>query len=112
MEDKNLKLLLETILDRKGEDVVYIDVQDSNPLACYFIIASANSNRQALAIAQAIKDTCEINHITLRHVEGKNASDWVLIDANDYIIHIFTKEARIHYGLEKLWAHLKITKVE
>ncbi len=112
MEDKKLTILLETILDKKGENVVYIDVSQNNPLARYFIIATVASNRQAIAMGQALKEACEIHDIVIRNVEGKSSSDWILVDANDYIIHIFTKEARIHYGLEKLWANYPIMKVD
>ena len=111
MEDKNLGIILQTLLDKKAEDVVYIDVSDVNPLACYFIIATANSSRHAMALGQTIKEECFKNNITIRNIEGKNSSDWVLVDANDYVIHIFSGDARVHYGLEKLWANLRIVKV-
>ena len=111
MEDKKLQILIETILDKKSEDLIYIDVSQNNPLARFFIITTVTSNRHALAIGQALKEACEINDIPIRNVEGKSSSEWVLVDANDYIIHIFTKEARIHYGLEKLWANYPIVKV-
>jgi len=112
MDDNNLQLILNDLLDKKASDVVYIDVSEVNPLARFYIICTATSNRHALALAQNLKELCYQNQITIHNVEGKSSSDWVLVDANDYIIHIFTQTARLHYGLEKLWSNLKIIKVE
>lgn len=111
MNDPKLKVILTALLDKKAENVVYIDVHEVNPFSDYFIIATATSQRHALALGQHLKEILEENEIPTHHIEGRNSSEWVLVDANEYVIHIFSEQARIHYGLEKLWSNLKIVRV-
>lgn len=111
MTDTKLKIILEALLDKKAKDVVYIDVKEINPFADYFIIATATSQRHGMALANHLKEVMEENDIPTHHIEGRNSTDWVLVDANEYVIHIFSEQARIHFGLEKLWGNLKIVKV-
>lgn len=112
MEDKVLKEIIETLLDNKAFDVVYLNVTSFNPLAEYFVICSVNSNRQALALANYCSEVLASNGITIKHIEGNSTSEWILVDGVDYIIHIFLPEARIRYGLEKMWGEYKIIKVD
>ena len=112
MEDKILKQLLELLLEHKAEDVVYLDVSKVNPLAEYYIICSVNSNRQALALARYVDEKLAENDIFVKHIEGNENSEWILVDGIDYIIHIFVGNARNRYGLEKMWSELDIYKVE
>ena len=111
MEDKILNDVLRVMLDNKAEDVVYLNVSNINPLAEYYVICTVASNRQALALAKYVSDTLEINNITVKHIEGNSTSEWILVDGLDYIVHIFVKDARNRYGLEKMWANLPIIKV-
>lgn len=111
MEDKVLNDILQIMLDNKAEDLVYLNISKVNPLAEYYVIATAQSNRQALALADYVSDVLAQHGINVLHIEGNSSSEWILVDGIDYIIHIFVKDARIRYGLEKMWADLDIIKV-
>jgi ribosome-associated protein len=64
----------------------------------------ANSNRQVQAIADEIVDQMNVNNVAIRDVEGKNSAEWILIDLGDVVVHVFQKDQRSHYNLEKLWS--------
>ena len=111
MEDKILKDVLQVLLDNKADDIVYLNVTSFNPLAEFFVICTVSSNRQAMALANYVDDVLSKNGIKVKHIEGNSTSEWILVDGIDYIVHIFVKEARIRYGLEKMWSDLPIIKV-
>lgn len=111
MEDKVLEELLQVLLDNKAEDLVYLNVSKVNPLAEYYVICTASSNRQALALAKYADDVLSKNEVNVRHIEGNSSSEWILVDGTDYIVHIFVNDARTRYGLEKMWSELPIYKV-
>ena len=111
MEDKILKDVLQVLLDNKADDIVYLNVTSFNPLAEFFVICTVSSNRQAMALANYVDDVLSKNGIKIKHIEGNSTSEWILVDGIDYIVHIFVKEARIRYGLEKMWSDLPIIKV-
>lgn len=111
MEDKVLHEILQVMLDNKANDLVYLNVSKVNPLAEYYVIATASSNRQALALAKYVDDVLAKNDIMVKHIEGNANSEWILVDGIDYIVHIFVNDARTRYGLEKMWADLDIYRV-
>ena len=111
MEDKILEKVIRVMLDNKANDVVYIQVTNVNPLADYYVIASVDSNRQALAIAKYVSDVLYDNDVNVKHIEGNESSEWILVDGTDYIVHLFVKDARTRDGLEKMWSDLPIIKV-
>ena len=112
MEDKILKEILQTLLDNKAEDVVYLNVSSFNPLAEYYVICSVSSNRQALALAKYVDEVLAKNDIFVKHIEGNSTSEWILVDGIDYIIHLFLPDARIKYSLEKLYCDVDIIRVD
>ena len=83
MEDKILKEILQTLLDNKAEDVVYLNVSSFNPLAEYYVICSVSSNRQALALAKYVDEVLAKNNIFVKHIEGNSTSEWILVDGID-----------------------------
>lgn len=111
MEDKILNDVLQVLLDNKAEDLVYLNVSSFNPLAEYFIICTVASNRQAMALAKYVDDTLAKHNVFIKHIEGNSTSEWILVDGIDYIVHIFVNEARVRYGLEKMWSDIPIYKV-
>ena len=110
--EKQLKEIIKALVDNKAEDVIYFDCSNVNPLAQYYIICSANSIRHASALANYAKEALEKNDIKINHIEGNEKSEWILVDANDYIVHIFTHTGREKYNLEKMWSNQKIYKVD
>lgn len=97
-----LKIIKKTISEKKGEKIEIIDVKNRTPFADYYIIASANNPRQIDAIKEAVVETLAKNKLNLNHVEGKGESGWVLIDAYQFIINIFSKAERTRFNLEEL----------
>ncbi|WP_340108025.1 ribosome silencing factor [Pikeienuella sp. HZG-20] len=99
--------LLAHICDRldqdKAEDIVTIDIRGKSAMADYMVIASGRSTRQVSALSDHLIESLKQELGRTTRVEGKNAGDWVLIDAGDVIVHIFRPEVREFYQLEKMW---------
>lgn len=99
-----LELIVKIIDDKKGEEISIIDMSNISSLASYYIICSVNSERQALAIANEIEKELIINKLPYNHTEGKRSDGkWILVDAEETIVHIFTKSEREVYNLDLLW---------
>lgn len=102
----------EMIFSKKGYDVKIIDLRKLTTFADYFIICSADSDTQVKAIADEIDKKLRDEGIKCWHKEGFMALQWVLLDYVDVVVHIFKKEAREFYNLEKLWGDAEIIEVE
>jgi ribosome-associated protein len=96
--------IVEVIADKKGENVLLLDIRDISILADYFVIGSVTSERQAGAIIagikQGIKQAFDVKPL---HIEGEPATGWVLMDYGDVVVHMFAPEMRAYYDLEGLW---------
>ena len=100
-----LELIIKTIDDKKGEDINVIDMSNVASLASYYVICTVNSERQALAIAHELEKELIINNLPYNHTEGKRSDGkWILVDAEEVIIHIFTRNEREIYNLDLLWS--------
>jgi len=97
------KNVINALEDIKAFDIISIDIRKQASIADYIIIASANSSRQAKALADNIKDEMQKINIPLIGMEGGSGSEWVLVDLGDIIIHIMTPTIRAHYNLEEIW---------
>ena len=97
-----LELIIKTINDKKGEDIIAIDVSNSSPICDYFVICSANNERQMITIANSIDDELAKNNYNIKKIDGKGTK-WIIVDCKSIILHIFSKEEREIYNLEKLW---------
>jgi len=91
-------------LDKKAEDVVVLDVRGLSGVADYFVIMSADSDRQAGAIADGIEAPLEALGAIRLGVEGRSGGGWVLLDFGDVVVHVMDPETRKFYDLEGLWA--------
>ena len=104
MQPKKLALLIrELALDKKAEDPIVLDVAKFTSLTHYFVVTHGNSDRHVRAIAQHIADSLDEKKVTLWHQEGKETGQWMLLDIGAVIVHIFYKELREFYNLERLW---------
>ena len=97
-----LELIIKAINDKKGEDIIAIDVSKSSPICDYFVVCSASNERQMMSIANSIDDELAKNDYAIKKIDGKG-SKWIVVDATSIIIHIFSKDERTSYNLEKLW---------
>ena len=102
-----LKRIVDIIEDKKGEQTVVLDISEISSLADFFVISSANNINQLQAISDDLQDVLEKEGLEIRKVEGVKNSTWVLLDCSDIVIHLFTKEDRIFYNLERIWADAK-----
>ncbi|MCT2537629.1 ribosome silencing factor [Aquibacillus koreensis] len=89
--------------DKRGEDIVILDMQDVSLIADYFLICQGSSERQVQAIAREIKEQAEENEITIKRLEGFEQARWILVDLGDVVCHVFHKDERHYYNLERLW---------
>lgn len=95
--------ITELIFNKKGYDVNILDLRNLTTITDYFVICSGDSDTQVKAIADEIDKKLRDDGIKPWHTEGYQALNWVLIDCVDVVIHIFKKETREFYNLEKLW---------
>lgn len=103
MTETLLQVTYKAIDDKRGEDIVVLNMQGISTLADYFVIAEGGSERQVQAIAREIKEKAEEAGFTVRKIEGFDAARWILIDLGDVVAHIFHKDERGYYNLERLW---------
>ena len=106
------KLAVKALDDKKGEDISIIDISEVSVVADYFIIAGGSNRSQIQAMADNVDEIIGKNGGSLRQIEGYDAGNWVLLDFSDVIVHIFDKENRLFYDLERIWRDGKIVKAE
>lgn len=97
-------LVLRSLDDDKALDVVSIPLTGKSNIADYMVIASGRSTRQVAAMAQKLSERIKRDLDRGVRVEGLPVADWVLIDADDVIVHLFRPEVRSFYNLERMWA--------
>lgn len=97
------ELIKKTLEDYKGQAVELIDLQNRSSLCDYFVIASANSEQQAQGLAGLLEEELAKIKIFPRVKEGLESRRWILLDYDTVIVHIFHKEERDLYNLDKLW---------
>ena len=102
--DQILELITTSLDDDKAENILTIPLRGKSAMADYMIVASGTSSRQVAAMAEHIEFKLKQNKIAILGLEGLRQADWVLIDANDVIVHLFRPEVREFYGLERMWA--------
>ncbi|RSL35911.1 ribosome silencing factor [Enterococcus durans] len=101
---EQLQIAVKAADSKRAEDIIALDVREVSLLADYFMICSANSERQINAITEEILDKEEESNYEVRRVEGKEGGKWILIDLGDVIVHVFHAPERSFYNLEKLWS--------
>jgi len=101
---KRALLCTNASLEKKAKDLVILKVKEISAFADYFIICSGSSDRQVRAIADAIQENLKLAGILPLGIEGEAAGQWILMDYDDVIIHIFLETVRTFYDLERLWS--------
>ncbi|KQL53483.1 ribosomal silencing factor RsfS [Heyndrickxia shackletonii] len=98
-----LNLTVKAADDKRAEDIVVLDMNGISLIADYFLICHGNSDKQVQAIAREIKEKAEELGYLVRKMEGFDEGKWVLIDLGDVIAHVFHRDERTYYNLERLW---------
>ncbi|MDD3415987.1 MAG: ribosome silencing factor [Lachnospiraceae bacterium] len=106
------KQVILALEDKKAEDIKIIDISHISVMADYFIIASGNSRNQVQAMIDNVDETLGKQGMTPKQVEGYQNANWVLMDYRDIIVHVFDKENRLFYDLERIWKDGKTISVE
>jgi ribosome-associated protein len=108
------KLIVKGMQEKKANDIVLMDLRKvKNAVADFFVICSGNSDKQLDAIADSVDAEVykELNENPW-HIEGKNNKEWMILDYTNVVAHIFRKDRRSFYALEKLWGDAEITEIE
>ena len=104
MNTKKIALLaIDALEDKKAEDIRIIDISEISTIADYFIIADGNNKSQIQAMADNVSERLGRAGVTVRQIEGYQNANWILMDFQDIIIHIFDRENRLFYDLERIW---------
>ena len=98
-------------LEKKALDVTVLDLSGLTVIADYFVICSGESTTQVKAVAEFIEQEFAQKRIRPLGIEGVAHSHWILLDYGDVIIHVFEKETRAYYNLEKLWMDAKVVEI-
>lgn len=108
MTPKEMALLLAQAMDsKKGKDIRVLETDGVTTLADYFVLCSGSSAPQLKALADAGEKAMKDYGILPHHVEGHRGGTWILQDYGDVVVHVFDKEARAFYDLDRLWADAK-----
>jgi ribosome-associated protein len=107
-----LNVIAQAIYDKKGFNILVLDVRGISTLADYYIIAEGNVGRHVSSLSSAIREAMHSQKIAPLHIEGEREGDWVVLDFGDVVIHLFTPEFRERYALEELWKESKIVDVK
>ena len=98
------KIVIKTLDLNKAQDIVSIDLKDKSSMADFMIIASGTSSRHIQSLSEQVLNELKNNGVTDSKIEGKDSSEWKLVDGIDLIVHIFHPEKRQFYELEKMWS--------
>ena len=115
MENKSLemaKLAIEALEDKKAEDIKVIDISEVSVIADYFIIAGGSNRSQIQALCDNVDEKLGRAGRPSKQIEGYDTANWILMDCGDVIVHIFDKENRLLYDLERIWRDGKAINVE
>lgn len=108
---EQVKQIVQALHNKKAIDITVLEIGSLTPLGDYFVIASGASDPQVKALSEQVQGTLSKTQIHPKRVEGKSQA-WVLIDYGDVIVHLFHKETREFYCLERLWADAKSVDIQ
>lgn len=98
-----LKIIVNALEDKKAEDIQLIDISEISTIADYFVITDGANRSQIQALSDNVEEKLAAGGIRPKNIEGYNTANWILLDYNDILVHIFDKENRGFYDLERMW---------
>jgi ribosome-associated protein len=108
--EKIMLQMVEAVEDKKAMNIVTLNLMGISLIADYFVICHGNSETQVQAIASSVREKEGELGIRVRGLEGMNTARWVLVDLGDVVIHVFHRDEREFYNLERLWSDAKIVE--
>ncbi|TKC19985.1 ribosome silencing factor [Robertmurraya kyonggiensis] len=112
IDNQLLKTTVKAADDKRAEDIVALNMKGISLIADYFVICHGNSDKQVQAIAREIKDKAEENGFDVRRMEGFDEARWILVDLGDVVAHIFHRDERSYYNLERLWGDAPVEHIQ
>ena len=100
---EHLRIIYKALDDKKAEDIQIIDISEVSTMADYFVIASGNNINQVHALCDNVSEELAKTKVLTKQTEGYTAGNWILMDYGDVIVHVFAKEDRLFYDLERVW---------
>ena len=107
-----VKIAAKALEEKKADDIRVIDIREISTIADFFVIANGSNQNQLQAMRDAVDEELYKAGYHTKQVEGNQNSSWVLMDYNDIIVHIFSKEDRLFYDLERMWTDGKTIALE
>lgn len=108
-----LKVAYKALDDKMGIDIVALDISEISVIADYFIIASASNSSQLKAMADEVEEKLyKEAGFRLNHAEGFQTKSWILLDFGDIVVHLFNKEDREFYNIERIWGDAKFVELD
>lgn len=96
-------------MDKKGSDIVLLDLREKSVFADYFLICSGENERQIRALAESVRQAAKQEAgVAARGLEGIPEAGWILVDFGDLVVHVFAPEQRSYYSLEDLWTNARV----
>ena len=106
-----LKSMIDALEDKKAENIQLIDISEVSTIADYFIITNGTNASQIQALSDNVEERLSKNGIRPKNIEGYNTANWILMDYNDILVHIFDRDSRGFYDLERIWRDGKIIDI-
>ena len=94
--------------DKKAEDIKVIDISDVSPISDYFVLATGSNRNQVQAMADSVVEKMHKAGFSLKQIEGYDSANWILMDFVDIVVHVFDRENRNFYDLERIWKDGKL----
>jgi ribosome-associated protein len=102
--------VLNALDDKKGNNILALNLQGISLLADYFVICHGNSTPQVQALAMEVRKRASEMGINVKGIEGYDTAKWVLVDLGDVVVHVFHKDDREYYNIERLWSDAKVVE--
>ncbi|PLT34631.1 ribosome silencing factor [Bacillus sp. V5-8f] len=113
MDERNLLITaVKAADDKRAEDIIVLNMKGISLVADYFLICHGNSDKQVQAIAREMKEKAGEQGYDIKRMEGFNEAKWVLVDLGNVVAHIFHRDERSYYNLERLWGDAPIEDVQ
>ncbi|WFR60096.1 ribosome silencing factor [Anaerocolumna sp. AGMB13025] len=106
------KITYQALDEKKAEDIKVLEIGDITIIADYFIIANGTNSSQVQALVDNVQQVLSKHGFEPKRIEGVRSASWVLLDYGDVVVHIFSKEDRLFYDLERIWRDGKVTSKE
>lgn len=108
--EKLMRIVVAAAEDKKAHDIIALNLSGISMVADYFVICHGNSDTQVQAITTEIGKQAEASGIRVKGTEGMDSGRWVLIDIGDVVVHVFHREEREYYSIERLWSDAKVVE--